>query len=414
MVIAMRLWGWFPFMTRNLRIGFVVGWLASHVTRLHPNRHSPGPGSRWVGRMTGARPSGLRSLDMLGEEGLGCWVAKKNPCLSFPKADKYTNRPQPHTCACSCVQDACRARTRHDRFSPRFGLLYLFNMTTFARTMIHIGRLFLLLASCGWAAVDVAGQSKLPETVEVDLVFPHNDTYAPVALMPLVFAIQNFPTSRPLFLQIDFDIFHTPSWNTTVQQGIIFLNHANYSNNGSTLHFVYDWTTRLNNTEGSWAMWWGVYSANCTDTGLAPGPLKLDLNYQRNLVHFSTKHGAQQPDLVAASKDGVCDKTTGVTFNITEVKEVSWFNRHSVDHDVCPILAPEAPKPNSCLAKVNATTASSILYDIQSKACMRGLNPNVTCPPEPQGQSAGTQTLPFSRGQISWLVLALAGLAKLV
>ncbi|KID81606.1 chitinase [Metarhizium guizhouense ARSEF 977] len=287
-------------------------------------------------------------------------------------------------------------------------------MTTFARTMIHIGRLFLLLASCGWAAVDVAGQSKLPETVEVDLVFPHNDTYAPVALMPLVFAIQNFPTSRPLFLQIDFDIFHTPSWNTTVQQGIIFLNHANYSNNASTLHFVYDWTTRLNNTEGSWAMWWGVYSANCTDTGLAPGPLKLDLNYQRNLVHFSTKHGAQQPDLVAASKDGVCDKTTGVTFNITEVKEVSWFNRHSVDHDVCPILAPEAPKPNPCLAKVNATTASSILYDIQSKACMRGLNPNVTCPPEPQGQSAGTQTLPFSRGQISWLVLALAGLAKLV
>ncbi|KAK9444431.1 chitinase [Metarhizium brunneum] len=150
-------------------------------------------------------------------------------------------------------------------------------------------------------------------------------------------------------------------------------------------------------------MWWGVYSANCTDTGLAPGSLKLDLNYRRNLVHFSTKHGAQQPDLVAASKDGVCDKTTGVTFNITEVKEVSWFNRHSVDHDVCPILAPEAPKPNPCLAKVNATTASSILYGIQSKACMRGLNPNVACSPEPQDQGAGTQTLAFSRGQISWL-----------
>ncbi|EFZ03084.1 hypothetical protein X797_005831 [Metarhizium robertsii] len=283
-------------------------------------------------------------------------------------------------------------------------------MAVFGQILSHMVRRFLFLACC----LSVAADASKPETVEVDLVFPHNDTYAPAALMPLVFAVQNFPASRPLFLQIDFDIFHTPSWNTTIQQGIIFLNHANYSTNASTLHFVYDWTTRLNNTEGSWAMWWGVYSANCTDTGRAPGPLKLDLNYKRNLVHFSTKHGAQQPDLVAASKDGVCDKTTGVAFNITEVKEVSWFNRQSVDHDVCPILAPEAPKPNPCLAKVNATTASSILYDIESNACMKGLNPNVTCPPKPQGQSAGTQILPYSWGQISWLVLALAGLANLV
>ncbi|KAK8918041.1 hypothetical protein VCV18_009371 [Metarhizium anisopliae] len=293
----------------------------------------------------------------------------------------------------------------------------LFNMTAFHRALIHIGRLFLLLACCGWAVGDAVGQSKVPETVEVDLVFPRNDTYAPSPFIPIVFAIQNYHASRPLSLDIWYKLVGGPRWNTTLQRGVIRPNteHTNYSNNATDLRFLYEWTDRLNNTEGNWKLMVELYAANCTRLGRgAAASVHGSLSYTQKYVYFSTRHGAQQPDLVAASKDGVCDKTTGVTFNITEVKEVSWFNSHSVDHDVCPILAPEAPKPNPCLAKVNATTASSILYDIQSKACMRGLNPNVTCPPEPQDQSAGTQTLPFSRGQISWLALALAGLAKLV
>ncbi|KAH0596393.1 hypothetical protein MHUMG1_05509 [Metarhizium humberi] len=308
---------------------------------------------------------------MLGEEGLGCWVAGKSPCLSFPKANKYT----PYL-DLFLRQHACRARTRHDGFSPRFGLLYLLNMTTFSRTMIHIGRLFLLLACCGWAAGDAAGQSKVPETVEVDLVFPRNDTYAPSPFIPIVFAIQNYHASRPLSLDIWYKLIGGPRWNTTLQRGVIRPNteYANYSNKATDLRFLYEWTDRLNNTEGNWKLTVELYAANCTRLGRgAAASVHGSLSYTQKYVYFSTRHGAQQPDLVAASKDGVCDKTTGVTFNITEVKEVSWFNRHSVDHDVCPILAPEAPKPNPCLAKVNATTASSILFGVEGN----GKNGNI-------------------------------------
>lgn len=262
--------------------------------------------------------------------------------------------------------------------------------------------------------MDAAGQSKVPETVEVNLVFPHNDTYAPVPFIPIVFAIQNFHASRSLFLSFYFKIVGAPWWNTTIQEGIMHMEHANYSNNASNLHFMYDWTNNLNNTKGHWAIIWDLYTANCTDTGVGPGPLKLNGISQRKVVYFSTGDGAQQPDLITATNDGNCEKTGGFTFNITQVLDVSELNRYKVHQDVCPIIASVAPTPKPCLAKVDNTAASSISYAIQSKACMSGLNSKVTCPPEARGESAAIQLLPLSLKQASWFVMALLGLANSV
>jgi hypothetical protein len=41
-----------------------------------------------------------------------------------------------------------------------------------------------------WVVVQ-ADPTTFPATVEVDLIFPRNDTYAPSALFPIVFAFQN-------------------------------------------------------------------------------------------------------------------------------------------------------------------------------------------------------------------------------
>jgi hypothetical protein len=190
--------------------------------------------------------------------------------------------------------------------------------------------------------VDASRQPKLHDIVEVDLVFPHNDTYAPAQLIPIVFAFQNFGASQPLYLRFHYTITAIPWWNaSTVQEGTIHLdtNHANYSNTASDVHFVYGYTSRLHKTNGNWALIWELYAGNCTDTDRELAPLKGNLVYHRKEVYFSTHESAQQPDLVAATADGTCEKTQGVTFNITQVLEVPDFERHSIGQGVCPALS---------------------------------------------------------------------------
>ncbi|OAQ63718.2 chitinase [Pochonia chlamydosporia 170] len=268
-------------------------------------------------------------------------------------------------------------------------------------------RWFLLLAWCRWAAVDASGQSKLPDTVEVDLVFPHNDTYAPAPIIPIVFAVQNFHVSQPLHLYSYYTITGVPWWNTTtIQEGMIHFdtNHANYSNNAGDLHFVYEYTSRLHNTQGSWTFIWELYAGNCTDTGRGPAPLQGSLVYTRKEVYFSTSEGAQQPHLVAATTDDSCEKTQGVTFNITQVLDVPDSETHAFGQGVCPVVSWLSPTPRPCSVRIDAAAASNMSYQIQSWACMDGLNPNVTCPSGVHGESVAIQLAPFTSGQASCLV----------
>jgi hypothetical protein len=46
-----------------------------------------------------------------------------------------------------------------------------------------------------------------PAIVEYDVIFPRNDTYAPVAVMPVVFAIQNPQAGVPLQFEINWWIY---------------------------------------------------------------------------------------------------------------------------------------------------------------------------------------------------------------
>lgn len=49
------------------------------------------------------------------------------------------------------------------------------------------------------------GATTFPATVEVDLIFPRNDTYGPSVLFPIVFAIQNIALAPSLDPSIDFE-----------------------------------------------------------------------------------------------------------------------------------------------------------------------------------------------------------------
>ncbi|EGE06693.1 chitinase [Trichophyton equinum CBS 127.97] len=105
------------------------------------------------------------------------------------------------------------------------------------------------------------------QTVEVDLIFPCNKTYAPTSLMPMVFAVQNFRVAKSLLLKFDYTIEQVPYIKTKPLYRIRDTKYTDYSGNSN--HFEYDWTTKVNNTEGIWLLSWTLRALNCSHSNQA-------------------------------------------------------------------------------------------------------------------------------------------------
>ena len=85
-----------------------------------------------------------------------------------------------------------------------------------------------------------AAKITFPTTVEVDLVFPRNDTYAPSAIFPVVLAVHNAHAAVALDPNIRWYIDRiTPPRNTTTSPGgaPIHLTAANHSSSDLYLTF---------------------------------------------------------------------------------------------------------------------------------------------------------------------------------
>ncbi|EEQ31826.1 hypothetical protein McanMca71_007698 [Microsporum canis] len=269
---------------------------------------------------------------------------------------------------------------------------------------------WLLLLACSWAAD--APTPTYPQIVEVDMIFPRNETYAPTQLMPFVFAIQNFRVAKPLYLHFFYTLDQIPYNKSTSAVGQRYLNYANYSS--SDTYFLYDWTRKINTTEGTWELIWTWSADNCSQPKKDPEshlgsriPLEVGSVGTRNILYFTTKHGAKQPDLVAATQDGTCGESRADTVNITEVMDVPWDDSYYKTQPSCAVLSTITPTPNPCRAKIDSVIASSISSAIQSTACIASWNPIGSCPPESTSTRRAVQ---FSAGGTALLAATLAWL----
>ncbi|KIM97153.1 hypothetical protein OIDMADRAFT_147705 [Oidiodendron maius Zn] len=228
-----------------------------------------------------------------------------------------------------------------------------------------VSLIFLLLA-CGSAQT-------YPATVEFDVVFPLNDTYAPAALFPIVFAIQNPQASVPLTLSIEWYLGRVGSSGDWLAGGFGDLPWINFSTNP---YFVVMSTTTLNNTEGVFSLLWTLYSGNCSES---LGGTKLGSGVASNHTRFTIKNGAQQPSLVTSSD--TCP-AQNVTFNVTGTLPVSGAAEYG-ERDICAVVAEEPPPPaNPCAIQVDDVMASSMsailpcvtAYPIWSGNCTSTVN----------------------------------------
>ncbi|KAL4985692.1 hypothetical protein BDW68DRAFT_179459 [Aspergillus falconensis] len=102
-----------------------------------------------------------------------------------------------------------------------------------------------LLAS--WAS---AGSSR----TEVDLVFPRNETFAPMPLRPIVFTVQNPSVDKQVNARIEYGLHQQAAQMRQTMFG--YMDHlADISTNENTCFSVSGISRTLNAT-GTWELFW--------------------------------------------------------------------------------------------------------------------------------------------------------------
>lgn len=230
------------------------------------------------------------------------------------------------------------------------------------------------LLACFGAVVNAAG------VVEIDLVFPRNETYAPTDLFPVVWAVQNAKMAKNLAILITSFVRGRNNDSNWID-GEHDLTYTNFS---SEPYFTYQYAKL--DTEGpyqvaSWVNWAGC-NTSTDSTSFSTNKMPL-------FVDFTIKSGAQQVDLVAATANGTtCSADEGVAINVTD-QTVNITRSFSYPYDpnkptgICAVLASSSPTPtaNPCAVKVDTTVAASMAAWLHTTLC-EGLNPPADCPKE--------------------------------
>jgi len=266
-------------------------------------------------------------------------------------------------------------------------------------------------------AVDAAA-SDTSGVVEVDLVFPRNDTYAPEPYFPIVFAVQNPELATLLSLRLGFEV-----WNITngsiVDEGSFgdyykrsTLNWTDTSSSDPEL--VYRHYTEFK-TEGKWMLVWNLIWSNCTYD-----PLR-EIYYQKGHsqtsgVTFTTKKTAQGIDLVDATKDQSCPGDQGIAVNVVDTTKVTGGS-YGVGEQ-CAVLDNSTVTPTPCRVDIDSTAASSIAAALTASLCSdenlmwveagRAPEPEISCPVD---ESAAQQLLV---GGLTCLMVAIGALGYLL
>ena len=208
--------------------------------------------------------------------------------------------------------------------------------------------------SCRSAGVQAA-------ILEVDLVFPRNDTYRPGPI-PILFAIQNSALAVPLTMRVAWEV-----WD--VVPVVPFENGGNLTRVVSeSRRLVCDELGQSDpffitpsaaaqltvDREAEWVILWSVTAQNCSVTN---NDTQLGQFGQRQLLLFTTKKNAQQPDVL--QNTNACNRSPGITFNVTDTLPIEASLNHG--RGSCNVLAPgPPPAANVCaIAMGPAATAAA-------------------------------------------------------
>ncbi|KFY30607.1 hypothetical protein V493_01801 [Pseudogymnoascus sp. VKM F-4281 (FW-2241)] len=231
----------------------------------------------------------------------------------------------------------------------------------------------LLLLACVDTTVQAASGN-----LEIDFVFPQNDTYSPQPIIPVAFAFQNSALAGFVQPRVDFIIIPYGNHTESIASGYFDMKWANFTE--SDPYMQYGQALEVLNTEGVWELHWTLSVTNCSSTN--GGNLEYTPNDMVQRVVFTTKNGAKKPDLTAATSADTCANAQAYAFTITETKDTGDFfdNRKP-----CAVMAETRPTPNPCAVQIDAAAAGNLSASMTARACAVT---NATWCPEPKDDGA--------------------------
>ncbi|KAL7803465.1 hypothetical protein V8C44DRAFT_344171 [Trichoderma aethiopicum] len=201
----------------------------------------------------------------------------------------------------------------------------------------------------------------LPALLEVDLLFPHNATYAPSPLMPILFAVQNPALADHLQATITFDLWQGNDTRSPgsvggvpLAVGLDVLTERQPSNEPLLLNAP---VNTVAYPDGVWTLAWALEYSNCS---------QYMVRSETFYTVFAVSKSGQVPDMKAGTSADVCGASRGLAFNFT-----SW--------SVCDMQGP-SPTTNPCSVTVDSAAVSSLSALARATGYVCSPNSNLTCP----------------------------------
>ena len=218
----------------------------------------------------------------------------------------------------------------------------------------------LAMHSCRFAGVQAA-------LVEVDLVFPRNDTYRPGSI-PILFAIQNSALAVPLTMRVAWEVWDVvPAEDGGNLTRVVSESRGLLCDElGQSDPFFITPSAAAQLTvdrEAEWVILWSVIVQNCSVTN---NDTQLGQFGQPQHLLFTTKKNAQQPDVL--QNTDICASSPGVTFNVTNTLPIEASLNHG--RGSCNVLAPgPPPAANVCAIAIGPAVAAAATKITPSSFC---------------------------------------------
>ncbi|KAJ5980039.1 hypothetical protein N7481_007337 [Penicillium waksmanii] len=228
---------------------------------------------------------------------------------------------------------------------------------------MHISTTIWMLAACLGTVINAS------DVLEVNLVFPRNETYGPNETFPIVFAFKNSERVRHLNPLISYSLrdedggkvytmWHELYWVNWTDQETYFAHR--FADSGSL------------NTEGL-ATW------NPPDYGN-----EVIRNTTTKRTMFTISNSAPKLDPVAATANKTCTGQPGVAINVTDktkfISSALWEGGKYTNHTCAVVAASPTPSTNPCRTQIDKTTLASMEASRLARYCDLYLNEPAECP----------------------------------
>lgn len=210
-----------------------------------------------------------------------------------------------------------------------------------------------------------AAAQQLPTTVELDIIFPQNDTYLKIGNFPIVFAIQNATSAIPYGFWVQWmltDLDHQNSTTPRTLDGDSWKN-VNLTASGAYLMAVSS-PAIINSQTTKWSLDWAMgFHQNCTAGHQVVSPSRLGRNgYEMSgSMVFTISAIGKPPDFLTTRPCPALGGAIGIESKLT-----------TSQGEECPVLEEKEPQGNPCAFVIDATIAGNVSTQLDALSSCAG------------------------------------------